>query len=534
MSRFLRDESESVVLSCADLAVQLHMSDGPDYRFTLATEGWATPTVATLATANVPSRLKVDANWNSTYAGGFVLGPGEFSVTADEVVANALLALIPGLSERLDVDGATLVTVSGSWQEISEETLGGTIALSTSSEALTITPLQENGFFNEPVTLDGELGRVSSHFLYSRSDDLLEIGQLDIVSRWLTFHLSGEVQKFSSECIIQLAGTAEGDPAPWIDLLPPDVTDNLVLEGIAVNEVSLTGSLHPPSEDVPAPPDLAATVGLGWTTAVAWGLTSNEGQLVLGWNGEALTLDPVHVPFNGGRVASLPDVLFREEGVVLRFEPGALFEIAEVDEEIAREWLRYLSPLLASATSVQGSMSLSTQGGEIPLNRWQQSDFEGTLTIHEARVAPGPRARTIMSLARQFEQIVRMGVAETNESTLLTMPSQDVVLSIQGERVHHDKLILSAGDVEMRTGGSVGFDETIDLTFSLPIQNEWVEDRPLIGAAFRGETVSLGMTGTVDDPHLDTSPLRDLSLRMGIRATGRALLHFLDRGNNDE
>jgi hypothetical protein len=86
----------------------------------------------------------------------------------------------------------------------------------------------------------------------------------------------------------------------------------------------------------------------------------------------------------------------------------------------------------------------------------------------------------------------------------------------------------------MRTGGSVGFDETIDLTFSLPIQNEWVEDRPLIGAAFRGETVSLGMTGTVDDPHLDTSPLRDLSLRMGIRATGRALLHFLDRGNNDE
>lgn len=531
----LQEESDSALISCADLVVQLQMTNGPEYAFTLASEGWATPAVATLATINTPSRLRLAANWNSTYAGGFILGPGEFSMTADEVVANALLELIPGLSDRLEVTGNTLVSISGVWEEIADDTLGGTIELSTSSEALTITPIAENGFFNEPVMLDGEIGKISSQFLYSRREDLLEVGRLEIASRWLTIRLSGEVRKFSTECEIDLAGTAEGDAAPWIDLLPNEVSDNLTLEGIAVKDVALVGTLRPPAADSPTTPDFTAEVGLVWTTAVAWGLTSNDGELRLGWDGEALALDPVQVPFNGGRVSSLPDVLFRDEGAVLRFEPGTLFEIAEVDEEIARQWLRYLSPLLASATSVQGSLSLSTAGGEVPLNRWQQSDFEGKLTIHEARVSPGPRARTILSLARQFEQIVRLGAADTTETTLLTMPTQDITLSIRDERVHHDKLILLAGDVEMNTSGSVGFDESLELTFGLPIQDEWIEDRPLIGAALQGETISLGMGGTLDDPDLNTSPLRDLSVRMGIRAGGRALLdRLLDRDNDED
>lgn len=527
-------EGERLLATCADFQIDLTLSDGPQHQFQLAAAGTAATALPDGTTATTPAPVQLEADWTCTYEEGFVLGPGRFSIVGSDIVASEIAALIPVLTAKLEFDGVGDISLSGSWDEVAADNLSGTLAFSTTSDELTITPVAENDLFPEPVTLNGELAAFTSHFLYSRTEDRLDVGELDMTSRWLNGNLSGEVTDLTGETVVQLTGTADGDPAPWIDLLPPDVSDNLVLEGVALTAMSVTGTLRPQVDGEAAPPDVEAAVTFGWTLAKAFGLTSTDGQLKLGWNGEALTLDPVNVPFNGGRVVSLPDVLFREDGVVLRFAPGALFEIAEVDEEIAREWLRYLSPLLASATSVEGSLSMSTAGGEIPLARWQQSDFQGTLTIHEARISPGPRARTIMSIVRQFEQIVRLGAAETRDSTLLTMPPQDIILTIGDERVHHDQLKLMAGQIEMSSSGSVGFDETLDLLLSLPILDEWVEDRPLIGNALRGETISLGVAGTLDDPDLDASPIADLSIRMGARAGAGLLWDRIFGGDEDE
>ena len=163
---------------------------------------------------------------------------------------------------------------------------------------------------------------LTSQFLFSRGEDILEVGRFEIESRWLNANLTGEITDLTGEAIVQLAGSADGDPAPWIDLLPKEVSDNLVLEGVALDSVSITGAMRPQVDGAEGPADVEIAANIGWTSAIAFGLTSTDGELQLGWDGEALTLDPVNVPFNGGRVVSLPDVLFREEGVVLRFEPG--------------------------------------------------------------------------------------------------------------------------------------------------------------------------------------------------------------------
>jgi hypothetical protein len=526
-------EGDAVRATCSDASLELDMSDGPQYQFTLHASVSAAPAPADGSTTVTPSPVEIEAEWRSTYDAGFLLGPGEFSVEGNDVVAAQVAALIPGIADTLHCDGSTDLSLSGSWQEIATDKLSGTVALSAKSEGLTITPLADNQLFPEPVTLDGEITSLSSHFLFSRAEDLLEIGQLQIASRWLNAELTGEVTDVTGNAVVQLTGSAEGDPAPWIDMLPDEVSDHLLLEGVKVSSISVTGPMRPAAND-DAAGQVSIAANIGWTTAVAFGLTSTDGELQLGWNGDALTLDPVHVPFNGGHVVSLPDVLFRGEGVVLRFESGVLFEVAEVDEEIARQWLRYLSPLLASATSVNGSLSLSTEGGEVPLNRWQQSEFEGTLTIHEARVSPGPRAQSILSAVRQFRQMLRLDVSDSAETTLLTMPQQDIVLRISGERVHHDQLTLLAGEVEMQSSGSVGFDESLDIHFGLPVDEEWLTDRPLIGAALRGETISLRMGGTLEDPDLDSRPLRDLSVRMGLRAGGNLLFNLLDGDDEEE
>jgi hypothetical protein len=70
-----------------------------------------------------------------------------------------------------------------------------------------------------------------------------------------------------------------------------------------------------------------------------------------------------------------------------------------------------------------------------------------------------------------------------------------------------------AGDVTMRSSGSVGFDETISLTLQVPVQDTWIAKEPLL-AGFKGQTLEVPISGTLTRPQMDSRAIASLGQQL--------------------
>jgi hypothetical protein len=91
---------------------------------------------------------------------------------------------------------------------------------------------------------------------------------------------------------------------------------------------------------------------------------------------------------------------------------------------------------------------------------------------------------------------------ESGSTVWLQLPEQALPFEMAGGRIYHRDLQVAAKDVVIRTRGSVGVDQTLDLLAEVPVQDRWVEREPLL-AGFRGQTLQIPMSGTLTSPRLD-------------------------------
>ncbi|MEM1305415.1 MAG: hypothetical protein AAGG46_10995, partial [Planctomycetota bacterium] len=157
----------------------------------------------------------------------------------------------------------------------------------------------------------------------------------------------------------------------------------------------------------------------------------------------------------------------------------------------------------------------------------------GQLAVESVRVVPGPRLEQLVSLVRQIEAIASGGAnAGTllggDSTTLLSIEDRTIDYRVVRGRVYHQATPFRVGSVPMESSGSVGFDETLDLLFTVPIQDRWVEDRPLL-VGLRGQSVQIPVRGTLSNWQIDNRAVRDLSQRLVREAAGGALGNEIGR-----
>jgi hypothetical protein len=76
--------------------------------------------------------------------------------------------------------------------------------------------------------------------------------------------------------------------------------------------------------------------------------------------GGLASLNTGEIPFSQGRLLSTPKIDFRSESPVATLDPGPLAENIQLSPEICRDWLKYVAPLVADATSAQGKVAITT------------------------------------------------------------------------------------------------------------------------------------------------------------------------------
>lgn len=165
---------------------------------------------------------------------------------------------------------------------------------------------------------------------------------------------------------------------------------------------------------------------------------------------------------------------------------GRLLDRATLTPQMTAELLKYVLPVMADAPAVSGQFSLEVDPWQVPLERPTAATGSGRLVLHRVDVAPG-------ALAAALAEVLRLppGLRIAEESV--------VPFRLVDGRFHHQDLQFSLPGLKVCTRGSVGLDQSLDLTAEMGFEGKLLGSQA--GQAKR--TLAIRVGGTLSRPKID-------------------------------
>jgi hypothetical protein len=496
--------------------------------------------------------LSVNAEWS----GGKEGRTGHVVLDAARFPADALGPL---LASRLDgrvLAGEVTGGVEADWQPVDgllagelqfnlDELIVELVADSTSS------PGEDGG---DVVPIEDAVQRWEFHESrlhaggnYDPRVDLASLTDLTIDSDVVSLTAAGEVAGLRSAPRIDLRGELTSEPEVLIAFLDDALPEALQIEDLTIREFSAVGPVselgslfraEPGRADGPLPAspeeELDLSANVSWSSLDLYGVPSTAGRVDARLADQRLQLVPLQVFVSTGRVETLPWLDLSASPRAFVLDEGPLVRDVAFTEEMCRTWLKYVSPLLADATGMEGRFSAQSGGGRMPLGDPRAADVSGMLEVHSGRVGPGPLAQQVIAIVEQVRTVAEgrvpplFGGGGRRQRTWLELPEQNVKVRVSDGRVHHERMQYVAGDVTVATRGSVGFDESLDAVLEIPLQDNWLESNRYL-ASLKGQTVEVPLGGTLDQPQVDARVVNRLIEQMAAGAGAGLLQRLLDR-----
>lgn len=405
--------------------------------------------------------------------------------------------------------------------------------------------------WSEPqVTLRGRTS-------YDHYPGLLEFSRLELNSQLVKLTAAGSVKTamraqqgtpvWQNNANVDVTGDIEYNLQSILDFLQTYLGDGVRITGSQRDQFLVRGSLRGASTDSASgtsrpiqtghpsswPKDLVARAGFGWTSAEIYGLTVGKGRLQAQLADSRIDFAPLDLAVSRGRVYCRPTILLDPTPARVTVAPGVLADDIQISPQMCATWLKYVAPTMADATRIDGRLSIDIAGANIPLTELKTSDVTGTLRIHSAQLRPGPAAEPYVNIASQVQALIRrrpITGASVAESWVTLQP-QNIPFRMVDGRVHHQNMNLSIGDVSIRTSGSVGVDQTLDLVAYIPIQDDWVANDPIL-ASLRGQVLQIPIRGSLSKPDVDEKALARIARQIAGSAVQERLEDELIRGLN--
>lgn len=358
---------------------------------------------------------------------------------------------------------------------------------------------------------------------------------LQLASDWFAGTLSGTVKDENGQQSLQLAG-----PARW----KMDLVAQRLMRGLGIR-VSATG-LHEGEIDFrmtsqpDKPTSFTASTTIGWDHCDVEGVRFAAATLPLTLTEQSLSVANTTLPIVSVLETTVPranpiakavvaaEVDYTATPMVVRMEPGSKIQSLQITPAAAATWLKYLAPLAAGATAIDGTLNANFDQLELVPSDPDASIIRGTLNIEQMRLSSGPIANQLIQGVRQIKSLARMagGQAETvAPQTWIEMPPQSVEFSFENGIVTHHRMFFNIDRASLMTSGRVGTDSRINLVAQVPLDARWLGN-DLQGLA--GQTITLPITGTLSRPSLDDSAVRNVVRELGTKASAEVIQNRLD------
>jgi hypothetical protein len=498
------------------------------------------------ADADQPGRLHVIGRVSQPETGGSLSLSADWSgrtpLTSSGQIEAQLLkvpvdAINPRIRARMDgrrLSGSVSSTLSGTWQPAEDGRLDASAQLNAAEILLSIiSPEPETA----PIEWNLADSVVECEALYD-GRSAFEFERLVVQSQPLTADVSGTIAREADDLVVDLEGELTSDPDLFVDFLGEWAQRYVAVDGLTARRIALNGPVPltrrvgegTPHDETSAAPMTVGQAEVAWSSMSIAGLRSDNGVVDVLWQGDRIQLAPRSVTFGGGRVLASPWVDLSGSPRVLVIDPGPVADHVQFTPDMTRTWLRYVSPLMADATSIDGRFSLASNGARVPLSPGASEPVQGTLQIHTAQVGPGPAAQKILPVVEQVRALLKgtlpnpFGGGGRRDEAWLMLGEQAVQVWVENRRVYHDRIAYSVGDAVLTSSGSVGFDDSLDLTVEIPLQEKWLGSQLM---SLKGESLKIPVTGTLDAPVVDPRPLTEFNKQLAGRAAEGLLQRLL-------
>ncbi len=235
---------------------------------------------------------------------------------------------------------------------------------------------------------------------------------------------------------------------------------------------------------------------------------------------DSLRVSPLTVDVSGGRLTISPRLQLKEPWL-LEIEPGHLIDHVHVSPEMCNGWLKFALPVLAEATQVEGEFSLDLQRCSVPLAAPKTGETAGTIGIHSIELGPGPLVEQFMPVIDKLREFVDLKQKEPLGRLSIAHDSQ-VEFRMADGRVYHQGLRFGLPQMTVETSGSVGFDESLDMTAEIHAADRWL-GKGRLAEILKSQPLKLAIGGTLKKPKVELAELRSLN-REALQDTARDLL----------
>ncbi len=238
-----------------------------------------------------------------------------------------------------------------------------------------------------------------------------------------------------------------------------------------------------------------------------------EGQLALG---------PFDLAVSGGRLRGSPWLRLLPAPGELIVPPGRCLDRVVLTQQMCDRWVNWLVPLIGHATQTQGMISVDLAGARLPLGDPFGGEASGQVIFENLESTPGARVQPLVNLIVKLQSAIDPRFAFGDKAVLLRVRPEPVSVRLADRRLWHEGLVMDAGQLVIRSAGSVGADGTLAMVVELAFRGDIAGATPVVGQLLR-TPLAIPLRGTVHRPQFDARSI-DVILARVMENTAEALI----------
>jgi hypothetical protein len=269
--------------------------------------------------------------------------------------------------------------------------------------------------------------------------------------------------------------------------------------------------------------DLSLDTSAAWTAADIDGFPIGGGDMAIRLVEGQLAFGPFDIAASGGRIRGAPWVKLVPAPGELFIPPGRVVERVALTGQLCRRLIAHVSPLLAGTTKTSALVTLDLAGARIPLGDITGGEATGQIYFEQFEVTPSGAMQPLVNLLARLQAVVDPRFALGDKVVLLRVRPEPIRVRLGDRRIWHDGLVMDAGQLSVRSRGSVGADGTLSGVVEVAFRGDVAGQTPVIAQLLR-TPIAIPLKGTVDRPQLDPAAM-DVILKRIVENTARAVIN---------
>ena len=415
------------------------------------------------------------------------------------VIANATAEAAGGvIKARMNAAGRQILAGSGDgvWR-VPDIRLEGALTQSGPEEGVRLeaTLTGTGALERDGATVFAEKdARLFSDARFAADYNSVHVSKLDLTSSLSDLQAQADVSELSTRCMVAAKGKVSVDFDAVTRLLAAKGYDEFQMKGRELRAFSFAAPVAGGAATVFSEGEFSGAAFVGSFTGLGLNAGPADATFKLSKGLLKMAYEPA---LNEGKLRLVPEMTL-EHGTATLSLPAQtrLLEDVTINQEMVDKLLVNVNPLFQGSSVRKGTVSLDlkscrVESGLTP-DKGVATDMQ--IVFKNLSLELGPSLRELLTMIKA-------------KGSLYTVARLPIHVVVRDGRMHVDPVTMTIDKQPVTFSGWVAFDGTIKYLIEVPVTDRMTGGTG--GKLLLGQTIKIPVTGTVNEPRLDTSVLQN-------------------------